>query len=114
MGVNYSGNYGVGVPVDFNNLYEVIAEKYEVDVDDADAYVLNYLEYILQGTDYDYFEVGAMVYSCHSNEIYIEIKDVFRDGYDITEKVINLIEFCEDNGITMVGEVGVVGGLEIY
>ena len=114
MGVDYSGNYGVGVQVEFNDLFEVIAEKYEVDVDDASDYILEYLDELLEGTDYDYFEVGDRMYSGQPNEIYIAIKDVFKDGYDIREKVTNLIKICEDNGLTMVGEVDVVGGLEIY
>lgn len=114
MGVDYSGNYGVGVQVEFDNLYEVIAEEFEVDVDDASAYVLDYLDNLLQGTDYYYFEVGDGNYSGQTNEVYIEINDVFKDGYDIREKVTNLIKFCEDNGLTMVGEVDVVGGLYIY
>lgn len=114
MGVDYSGNFGIGIQVEFNNLFEVIAEECEVDVDDAEEYTLEYLDDLLQGTDYDYFEVGDRFYSGQPNEVFIVIKDVFKDGYDITEKVTNLIKFCEDNGLTMVGEVDVVGGLEIY
>lgn len=114
MGVDYSGNYGVGVQVEFDNLYEVIAEKYEVDVDDASDYIADHLDELLQGTDYVYFEVGDRMYSGQPNKIFIEINDVFKDGYDITEKVTNLTKFCEDNGLTVVGEVDVVGGLEIY
>lgn len=114
MGVDYSGNYGVGVQVEFDNLYEVIADEFEVDVDDASDYVLEYLDNLLQGTDYDYFEVGDGNYSGQPNEVYIEIKNIFKDGYDVREKATNLIKFCEDNGLTMVGEVDVVGGLKIY
>lgn len=114
MGVDYSGNYGVGVQVEFDNLYNVIAEKYEVDTDDAEEYALEYLDELLEGTNYNYFEVGDGNYSGQQNEVYIEINDVFKDGYDIREKVTNLIKFCEDNGLTMIGEVDVVGGLEIY
>lgn len=58
--------------------------------------------------------VGGRMYSGQPNETYIEIKDVFKDGYDIREKVTNLIKFCDDNGLTMMGEVDVVGGLIIY
>lgn len=114
MSVDYRGNYGVGVQVEFNDLFEVIAEKYEVDVDDASDYIFDYLDELLEGTDYDYFEVGAGNYSGQPNEVYIAIKDVFKDGYNIKEKVTNLVKFCEDNGLTIVGEVDVVGGLYIY
>lgn len=114
MGVDYSGNYGVGVQVEFDNLFEAIAERYGVDTDDAEEYTLEYLEELLEETDYNYFEVGDGNYSGQPNEVYIEVNDVFKDGYDITEKVTNLIKFCEDNGLTMVGEIDVVGGLEIY
>ena len=114
MGVDYRGNYGVGVQVEFGNLYEVIAEKYKVDVESAEEYALEYLDDLITGTDYNYFELGEGFYTGQPNEVYIEVNDVFKDGYNITEKVTNLIKFCEDNGLTMVGEVGVVGGLEIY
>lgn len=114
MGVDYSGNYGVGVQVEFDNLYEAIAEKYKVDVESASDYITDYLDDLITGTDYNYFELGEGFYTGQPNEVYIEINDVFKDGYDISDKVSNLIKFCEDNGLTMVGEVDVVGGLEIY
>mgnify|MGYP003478182521 CR=1 FL=1 len=109
-----SENYGVGVQVEFDNLFEAIAEKYKVDVESAEGYALECLDDLITGTDYNYFELGEGFYTGQPNEVYIEVNDVFKDGYNITEKVTNLIKFCEDNGLTMVGEVGVVGGLEIY
>lgn len=112
MGVDYSGNYGVGVQVEFDNLFEIIAKEHKVDKESID--IIDYLDDLLQGTNYNYFEVGDGNYSGQPNEVYIEINDVFKDGYDISDKVTNLIKFCEDNGLTMVGEVDVVGGLIIH
>lgn len=112
MGVDYSGNYGVGVQVEFDNLFEIIAKEHKVDKESID--IIDYLDDLLQGTEYNYFELGEGFYTGQPNEIYIEIIDVFKDGYDISDKVTNLIKFCEDNGLTMIGEVDVVGGLEIH
>lgn len=56
MGVDYSGNYGVGVQVSFENLYNVIAEKCEVDLDEAPAYTKILKDGCEVEVDFDKFE----------------------------------------------------------
>src|SRR5690606_11658181 len=105
---------GVGIQVKFDNLLEAIAKKFETEVDYASDYIVEYLDDLLQGTDYSHFEVGDGFYTGNQNKYCILIKDVFKDVYNITEKVNTLIKFCKDNSLTMVGKADVVGGLEIY
>ena len=105
MGVDYSGNYGIGV--------QIIRTEFEEDHEYYDDF-LGYLEENICGTDYYYFEVGDGMYSGGENELYICIDNPFGSGYGgLEDKVNRLYSFLGANKIEYVGSVDVVGGLEI-
>lgn len=112
MGVDYTGNYGIGCEVVLNDNY---FKNNNIDKDDWDT--SNFLEYLDDLLDdnnhYSYFEVGSEMYGGNSNEIFLILRNPFKDSYDITEKVKNLREFCENNLLLINGEIDVVGGLLI-
>lgn len=111
MGVDYTGNYGIGCEVRLNELY---FEQNEVDRDDWDTLFLEYLDDLLEDNDhYSYFEVGSEMYGGRGNSIFLILNNPFRDHYDITTKVNNLREFCENNLLIIESEIDVVGGLLI-
>lgn len=62
---------------------------------------------------YSYFEVGFEMYGGRSNSVFLILNNFFRDYYDISIKVNNLKEFCENNLLIIESEIDVVGGLLI-
>lgn len=102
MGVDYNGNYGVGVQINKKEFEE-----------DSDYYgdFRGYLDDILEGTNYYYFEVGEEMYTGEKNEIYVCISQVFSDGYNIAEKALDLYSFLSENNIEYIGKIDEVGGL---
>lgn len=105
MGVDYTGNYGIGVQVylpDFEEDHEWYDDR------------LGYLEDVLENAPYSYFEVGEGNYTGEDDDIYICIDKPFENGYDITEKVNSLLEFLENTELTVIGKVDEVGGLRIW
>jgi hypothetical protein len=106
MGVDYTGNYGIGVRILTPDLDE--DEQYQGDT-------ISWIDDILASTDYSYFEVGSANYSGEENDIYVTIDNPFENGYcGLEEKANNLIQFLQDKGIEFEGTVDVVGGLEIW
>lgn len=104
MGVDYTGNYGIGV--------QVKRKEFEEDSEYYDDFY-SYLDDVLDGTDYYYFEVGEGSYTGDENEVYICISKPFKDGYDIVKKSFDLYCFLAEKEIEYVGEVDEVGGLLI-
>ena len=106
MGVDYSGNYGVGIQV-----YLPDFEEDEEWWDDS----LGYLESILKDTSYSYFQVGDGNWTGVEDDIYVVIDNPFEDGYcALGEKVDKLIQFLQENKLEFEGSVDVVGGLRIW
>lgn len=106
MGVDYSGNYGIGIQVYLSD-FEEEDDYYEDD--------LGYIESCLENTNYSYFEVGSGNYSGETDDIYIIIDNPFEDGYcTLGEKADKLIQFLQENNISFEGKVDVVGGLRIW
>ena len=114
MGVDYTGHYGVGVQIKFDNLKEKISFEYNVDIDDVEGYYLEYLDTLVNNTNYNYFEVGEGAYTGHENDYYIYIQNPFEDGYNIESKVKELESFCDKVGLIRVGNVDEIGGIEVY
>lgn len=105
MGVDYTGNYGIGIKV----LIPELTGEFE------DYGDLEYLEELLEDSeDYYCFEVGSENYTGDYNELYVCIEEPFKDGYDITQKVNSLMNFIKENGLDFEGEVNEVGGLHIW
>lgn len=106
MGVDYTGNYGIGIQV-FMPEFEEGHEYYEYSEDE-------WLEDILFNTEYSYFEVGSGAYSGNRNQFYIEINNPFENGYNIQDKVDKLMDFLKTNDIPYEGKVNVIGGLNVW
>lgn len=104
MGVDYTGNYGIGVKVYIGELQG----EYE------DYGDLEYIEEILEDSVYFCFETGSDSYGGNPNEIYICIEEPFKDGFDIEEKVSEFYKFLKLNNIDFEDEVDVVGGLHVW
>ena len=106
MGVDYTGNYGIGVKIFTPDLDED---------EDYDGDYLSWVDDVLEGTDYYYFEVGSSNYSGGENDIYVIINSPFENGYcGLEEKANTLIQFLQDKNIEFDGKVDVVGGLNIW
>lgn len=105
MGVDYSGNYGVGVKIFTPDLDED---------EDYDGDVMSWIDDVLKGTIYSFFEVGNGSYTGEENEICVCIDNPFSDGFDITDKVSALKFFLAEKGIEYYDDVDVVGGLNIW
>jgi len=104
MGVDYTGNYGIGVKV-LKKEFEEESEYYE----DFNTY----LDDILENTNYYYFEVGEGSYTGEDNDFYICISNPFEDGLNIKDKVFAFYSFLRENNIEFEGEFNEVGGLLI-
>ena len=100
MGVDYSGNYGVGIKI-------IIPNQEEIDD-------ITFVDDLLEGTDFEYFEVGSSNYTGGVNDFYVCIVDPFKDGYDIRDKVEKLLQFLSFSGVEAEGKVDQVGGLNIH
>lgn len=46
-------------------------------------------------------------------ESYICLDEPFKDGWNITDKVENLVKYLKQNNITYYGDFGIVGAVEI-
>jgi len=105
MGVDYSGNFGIGVQI----------KRLEISEDsEYDGDFIWYLDDALEGTDYYYFEVGEAMYVGGENDLYVCINNPFENGYyGLEEKVSVFYSFLAKNGLEAIGEVDVVGGLEV-
>jgi hypothetical protein len=103
-GVDYTGNYGIGV--------RVLKKEFEEESEYCGDFNY-YLEEALDSTEYYYFETGSEMYSGGENEIYICISEPFKDGYNIAERALDLYSFLAEKEIEYVGKVDEVGGLLI-
>lgn len=104
MGVDYTGNYGIGVEVYIKEL----TGEYE------EWSYREYVEDILSSDDYFIFETGDGNYTGHQDDLYVCIKNPFIEGFCITEKANKLIADLEFNSIEYRGKVNVVGGLYVW
>lgn len=106
MGVDYSAHYGIGIKITLPG-FDEDHEWFENE--------LGWLEEILENTDYFYFEVGDENYTGERNDLYLCIKNPFKDGYcALEEKASKLLQFLQENKIEFKGKVDIVGGLEIW
>ena len=103
MGVDYDGMVGVG--------YQV-TESDELTEKDLEEGLAEYL-YDKVGDGFEYFEVGEGCYTDDDNEIYIVVKDAFKDGLDLTSKKKALDDELKRLKVKAVGDFGDVGGLYV-
>ncbi|OBS12813.1 hypothetical protein ATE49_15365 [Elizabethkingia miricola] len=103
MGVDYSANKGIGFMVNHN--------EFE---DNEDFDIREYLEEVLRGTGYQYFEVGEGAYTGETNEVYVVLSD-FKPIQDLEERAQKLKDFLlQLHLVSEDSEYDLVGGLEVY
>lgn len=102
MGVDYHANYGIGVKI------------HTIDFEDHPEYdtMDEFLDDKLDGSKYQYFEVGDEFYSGNPNDLYISIKNPFSDGLDQLEKKRNeLLGHLKEINVSVDGDFGEIGGI---
>jgi len=104
MGVDYDGNYGIGYKV---------TESDDISEAELEDGLAEYL-YGKVGDGFEHFEVGEGCYTGDKNDIFIVIKDAFKDGLDLTSKKKALDDELTRLKLTPVGEFGDVGGLYVW
>ena len=116
MGVDYYANYGIGQQVKFIDDFN----KENINIEGLDnndfegfrdfCYELFYLDIT---DDFRFFEVGEGAYSGENNEIYIVLKEPFKNGFDLAEVKESFEKFIKSYGFETIGDFGLVGGLEV-
>ena len=103
MGVDYGAEFGIGVEIE------------EIDFDENSKYdgMYEYLADILKDTEYEYSRYGSGNYTGSPDTWIITMKNPFKDGYDISEKVIQMQKFLKEKNVSF-DKVDLVGGLLIW
>jgi hypothetical protein len=107
MGVDYTANYGIGV-----QLVNLDFEELELDIETMDEYLDD-----LPSNEIStyYFEVGSGSYTGEDNEYYLCFKYSFKDGLDVLESKLKLFkDYLDSNKIEYIGEIDLVGGLNVW
>ena len=103
MSIDYEACFGIGVEIK-RKKFDPSSEYYSME---------HYLDTILNGTPYEYDEYGNKHCADIEDIFIIIIKDPFKDGYNIQEKVKDMEIFLKGHNIEFDG-IDVVGGLSIY
>lgn len=104
MSVSYIAEYGIGFEIIFDGSLEDYGQKED------------YLDEVLKGSPYNYIEIGDEGYSGNPNTFYVVLNndDLFRNGYNLYDKIAELIMFLKDKGInTYEIPAKIVGGLQV-
>lgn len=101
MGIDYSGNYGIG--------YKVI-ESDKIPEHDIENGLSEYIFDNL-GQEYEYFEVGYETYNDKPNDIYIVLKNPFENGLDLASKKAKLDKEIKRLKLLPDSKFGSFGGL---
>jgi hypothetical protein len=106
MGVDYSGNFGVGFQVYIPEL----EEEHEYYDDD-----LAYVEFLLEDKEFYYFEVGEGSYTGEKNDIFVCLDVAFIDGKFNNLRAAELKEFLILHDLILKDtEIDSVGGLNVW
>jgi hypothetical protein len=106
MGVDYSGNFGIGFQVQIPELEED-HEYYEDE--------LGYLDSLLGDTEFNYFEVGEGSYTGDANDVFVCLDVPFIHGKFNEARASELKTFLElHNLITKGAQIDSVGGLNVW
>ena len=108
MGVDYNGEFGVGVQIMKPDFDSDTLKNTGID----DMY--EYMEYILSICgDVHQFKTGSE-YNNSSDKIYLCLNNPFVDGVYQQEKSNELLELLDLHGIKYIGKIDCVGGLYIW
>jgi hypothetical protein len=106
MGVDYSGNFGIG--------FKVLIPELEEDHEYYDD-VLGYLESLLENTEFNCFEVGEGSYTGEEDDIFVCLDVPFMHGKFNEVRASELKTFLElHNLITKGAQIDSVGGLNVW
>jgi len=110
MGVDYSGNYGIGV-------WLCIPEEDKIEEHDDVMYM--YIGSIFEsyelGFDVEYFQTGMGAYDGSENRYFLCIANPFEGGIDAFVERYNAFgKFLAENRVDYHGVIGCVGGLHMY
>lgn len=103
MGIDYDGHYGVGYEVEPT---EEIQEEYG-----NESEFLEYVDWKVGG-DYHCFQTGN-AYSGEYGGVYVVLRDLFKDGLDLTKAKEDLEQELDRIKVKPVGEFRDVGGIFI-
>ena len=109
MGVDYSGNFGVGVKIEE---VKFTKEMIESGID----CMAEYLEEIVNKTELKlvYFGVGDSAYTGGEDDFYLCLKTPFKKGVYQQDEADKLIKYLEDNSIKYTGSIDCVGGIRVW
>lgn len=103
MGVDYTATFGIGI--------EVKGVDYNEKGFDC---MYEYLDDLLEGTNFEYGESGEGAYTGEENDFYILIKNPFENGIEgLAGKANELEVFLKDKNIPY-DKINLVGGLHIW
>ena len=101
MGVDYDGYFGLGVK---------LTPEYVAEQDD----IYEFLETLLEGSEYRFFDIGEGAYTGDQNIFCITIDKPFSNGKEGLIEKIELFEgFLIRKGVKFSGSIDVVGGLNV-
>ena len=109
MGVDYSGNFGIGVKI---KKVKFTKEMIEEGID----CMTEYLEEISSKTDLklEYFSVGDSAYTGGDDDLYLCLKTPFKKGVYQQGDADKLIKYLEENNIKYIGSIDCVGGICVW
>jgi len=101
MGIDYNAFYGIGFEVIFDESLEDCGQK------------AGYLEEVLYGSPYKFIEIGDEGYSDDPNTFYVILDNdtLFDDGYNLSEKITELVKFLNANNIKTEEKPAGIGGI---
>lgn len=109
MGVDYTGNFGIGVKI-------IEIEFTEEMVEDGIDTMCEYMEDISSKTDIatTYFEIGEESYGGERNEWYMCLKKPFKDGVYNQQEANNLMKYLDEDKIDYEGKIDCIGGINVW
>ena len=110
MGVGYNANFGLGYkiscPIDEND-----ENTYWHTIDGIISDMFDACEFVKKSSKYRICKIGDTYEE--KPDYYIFIKYPFEHGFDVTNDVKKLDEYCKSMGIKTIGRFGCYGGLLI-
>lgn len=103
MGVDYRANFGFGIQVTQRSSEE-----------ESETYFSEDLEELLEGSKYEYFEVGKGSYTGKENDFYVVVNHRLLNQDNLKQESEGLLNFLDAKGIDYVGTPNIVGGLHVY
>ena len=101
MGVDYTPRFGIG--------YKIAEKVFENEDNCMDKYLDDLCKY-----KFKHFETGYGCYTGEKNEYYVVLKNPFEKTLDLTEQKDELYNFLTDNGIEIIEDFGLQGGLQVW